>query len=1065
MKSKKEMCCDSCSPMDTQPQIVFPPENETVRRLTAAFGQAKACSSIQVFLDGTLIARSRTDTCGHWQIPIKSELSDGSHYLCVTDCDCRESCAYFSIGGRAQPLPAPVISYPTGSIPESSPRIYGTAEPGATVRVCVDNAVCTEQTAGSDGTWNWQYPDLLAEGYHVVTAASISPQGARSRTAYQVFFSEGFSEFQVTLTDAHEGSRFRTVALELTIASTLYPVTLYYLLLPPGSPAPDEDEIRSYTGPSLLDGTAARGSVELYAGGRKTVELNGRENAPSGALGVVDNLRYDVYVVALAGEEQSAVLSSPDALSMPFAGGRGIQEEPYLIAGLSREEILSHYPDLAADKSPLGVDDTARMLRNINSAQALYESSGGIHGIRNSMSLDYHLTTAIELSGYANAEGGMGWTPLGYQAEYETPRYFSGLLSGENARTPIRGLTVIREGLRELEGLFAASLDGEFEGLILENSVIRLSASDDPEQRTDTSIGLLVTNMQGGSLKDITITGAEITISDNGFNLSPSVGGITRDAYNLRTGERLLVEHLNMDIPRNGTSYGSSGGMFASMGSGSRDSGLAVTVLDTLLVKDSALSALGVIGGVVGSLNNPSKVNNVVCERCDFLVVGEAGGIAGSVSLDVPGILFTNLQSKDNTIVIESNKFPATYASGGLFGNLWMDADDITVRASRVDGLTITGPTIMGGFIGYMNPNTNCLIEDCHVAGTRMRTSVPGLGGFCARIIPRGVSMRARRAVFRNCTVELLDLAEGEQVSGGFAGQCSLASGFFNEPYKVIFEKCESQTDLSCTGEQVGGFIGLCNIGSFVNCRAAGRVTGAARTGGFAGEFSQKDSDFEVSAVQCKADTDVFQSGSLTDGGFGGFAGYSNAVSISQCGASGIVTSSSEGSSALLGEIDGTAITDCYSTGSLLAALNGAGGLFGLSSGGRVERCYSQGSITGGTDTGGIGGYCSQGETMIQNNLVLSPTISGSTPTGRILGGGTDRAVLKDNYAVTTLVLQDGQQKPIDNDPNGPDGGTITTEQTASVMESMGWPRELWDYHSAAADGRPKLYHMPGRDA
>lgn len=532
MTDRKEMPCNSCGTLPAQPQIIFPPENGTVRGLSVSFGQARACSPIEVSLDGRLIARDCTDPCGHWQVPIRPEPSDGLHCLCVMDCECSGRCIYFTVASQVQPPPTPVISYPTSSIPESSPLIYGTAEPGAAVRICVDNAVCGESTADDGGAWSWQYPGELAEGYHIVTAAAIGLQGIRSSTACRPFHSEGFTEFLVTLTDAHEGSRFRTVALDLTIASTLFPVTLYFLFLPPGSPVPDEDRILSYTGPGLTDGTAARGSVELPAGGRQTVELTGRENAPAESLGVVDNLRYDIYVAARAGEERSEVLSFPGVLSMPFAGGRGISGAPYLIAELSRDEIHRDYPDLAADRNPLGVDDTARMLRNIDDAQALYESSGGTHGIRNSMALDYHLATSIDLSGYADAGGGMGWTP-------------------------IRGLTVIREGLQEMEGLFAESLDGEFDGLTLENTVIRLSVSTEPGRMTETSIGLLAARMQGGSLRDITITGAEVTVSDReNIPVIAGFGGIADLVQDLRTGERLLVEHLNLDIPRHGIVFG-----------------------------------------------------------------------------------------------------------------------------------------------------------------------------------------------------------------------------------------------------------------------------------------------------------------------------------------------------------------------------------------------------------------------------------------------------------------------------------------------------------------------------
>lgn len=1054
-----------CAP--AQLQIVYPPEGETVRGLTTAFGWAAPGSPIAVYIDGQITARSCTDPCGHWRVPVRPAPADGPHCLCVT-AGCAEDsvvCIHFSVGGRAQPLPAPAISYPTGSIPESDPLIRGTAAPGATVRVCVDSTVCTEVSAGPDGAWSWQYPGDLEEGYHVVTAAAISPEGVRSATAYQVFQTEGHSTFEVTLEDAHAGARFRTVALDLRIASTVYPVTLYYLLLPPGSPTPTAEEILRYTGPGLEDGTAAAGSVDLFAGGRRTVELTGRENAPAGSLGVVDSRRYDVYVVARAGGEQTPVLSAPSALAMPFAGGHGVSGDPYLIAELGREEIQQNYPDLAAGRSPLGVDDTARMLRNIENAQALYESSGGTLGLRNSMALDYRLTTPIDLSGYAAAEGGTGWTALGYQGDYQTPRYFSGLLAGAGAATPIRGLTIIREGLRESDGLFAASLDGEFQGLTLENSVIRLSVSD-PEQKSDTNIGLLVTRMRGGSLRDIAVSGAEVTVlGTEEYGVTASFGGIAATADSLLYGENLLVERVRLDVPIPGNSYGPSGGMFGSMGIADEDSGFIGTVLDTILVQDCTFNTHGLFGGLAGYLDSLGVLRGAICRRCGFSVLGQVGGLAASADLALPNALLENLLCQDNTIEIRADPFTSYWPSGGMFAILFIDADSAVLRDAQVTGGALNGVRHTGGLIGDFRPFTDCVIEDCRVTGTQVTAAGPVLGGFCGQIMLRYIDLPQRKTVFHRCTVRTAGPLAGQQQAGGFVGQCTLENNN-REPYEVTFEDCSSQVDLQCTGEQVGGFAGVCAYGSFTGCRASGRVEGAALTGGFAGELSKQRPEFALSVIQCAANGEVRQAGEEARGGFGGFAGRADGLDISQSLASGAVNSASVNSGAFLGEMSGgAALSDCYASGDLNTSQNAAGGMFGVSAGGAAEHCYYQGSLLGGADTGGIGGLCSSGMTTVQSCLVLSPSISGGTPTGRVLGGGTGSASLLDNYATTTRVLQDGQQKQIVDDPGGPDGGTISISEIVPTLQRTGWSSEIWDFSSATGGRGPQLFHTPEQTA
>lgn len=294
--------------------------------------------------------------------------------------------------------------------------------------------------------------------------------------------------------------------------------------------------------------------------------------------------------------------------------------------------------------------------------------------------------------------------------------------------------------------------------------------------------------------------------------------------------------------------------MFADIGS--NNPGFAGTVIDTAIVQDSSISAWGHVGGVAGFIGNLVTAQNVICRQCSFLINGGAGGIASSISLNMPGTRLTNFHCQDNVMDLDHSSSSSYRTSGGMFGSLSAEADDIILNASRVDGCVVTGPTIIGGIAGHIRPRADFQIEDCHVARARIRSMIPGLGGFCGRIMLPFIELPLRRMLLKNCTVQLSDAVEGPQITGGFAGRCSFESDFQQEPYKVVFQGCSSQAGLSCTGAQIGGFIGL------------------------------------------------------------------------------------------------------------------------------VEHCYSQGSVQGGRDTGGIGGLCAESETSIRNNLVLSPSISGSTPDG-----------------------------------------------------------------------------------
>lgn len=1058
MKRKNEEFC-GCAPMPLQ--IVFPAENDTVRSLDTVFGWSAPGALVKIYIDGEITARCRADCCGHWLAAVSSLPGEGTHRLCASSgCLCGKFCVNFTVSQRAEPLPSPVISYPVGKIPESAPLIHGIAVPDTKVRVCIDNTVCGETVSGSDGVYSWQYPDTLTEGYHVVTAAVISAEGIRSNTAYQVFQSEGYSEFKVMIEDAHEGSHFRTVALDLRITSTVYPVTLNYLFLPPGSPAPDAEQILSYTGPGLADGTAARGSVEITAGGHRMVEVTGRENAPADALGVVDNRRYDVYILAQAAEEQTPVLSAFRVLAMPFAGGLGVSGNPYLISELSIEQIHQIYPDLAADRSPLGVDDTARMLRNIDNAQALYESSGGEHGIRNSMVLDYHLNTPMNLSGYTDAEAGLGWRPLGYQGKDLEPRYFSGRLTGEGEASPIVGLTIIREALRRIEGLFAAGSDGEFQGITIVDSVIRLSASDDPDQSNDTDVGLLVTHMDGGSLKDITIRRAEIAVPDTEtFYLSSTIGGITAVASNFLAGEHLLADDIHIRHRITFGEYGPVGGMFGYISSSGYGEGFAGTVLDTIAIQDSTIDAQGYVGGIAGSMDGLRIMRGVTCQRCTISVRGEAAGLTSDLHLNLPDVLLEDLSCADNSIQCEEKALG--WYSGGMFGIISIDEDGAVLRSAQVTNCTLKGVSQIGGFAGELVPRADSLIEDCHVNGTQITAEGSIMGGFLGHLFISYVDLQERRGIIRNCTVRALTPMKGQQMAGGFVGQCSVNSRN-TVPYEISFDNCSVRADLQCTGEQVGGFAGLCNIGTFTGCRSEGLAEGTALTGGFAGELSLQQQDYTLYVTQCAAGVDIRQTGSEQTGGFGGFAGRADSLEISECLATGQVAADSQNSGAFIGEIRGGAVTsDCYAAGELKSSQGAAGGVFGGSQGGVAKRCYYQGSLQGGVDTGGLCGRCDKGTTAIEGCLVLSPEISGSTPTGRVVGEGNGNASLQANYAVTTNVLQDGQLKEIDSNPAGVDGETISGEQIVSTLQRIGWSDSVWNFYGVTGEYGPKLYNTP----
>jgi len=452
-------------------RIFYPVAGEILNQLSIALGLAPPCTEVGIYVDGQPAAQTWADAGGHWQVSMHLPLKDGTHNLNVFSGGCKEQ-TEFTIGRGTAPVPPPSITWPGPVIEDQSPLVQGSARPGDSVRICVDAQICGTVTADQNGDFHWQYIGILEEGLHIVTAVASDSDGRESSVTYQIFHYQIHQDFSVTLESAQEGNDFRTVGLKLAVTGTVYPVTLYYLLLPPGSPAPSVDEIRNYTGPGLAEGTAAAGSILIDGSGNQTIDVSGLENALPGALGLVDGYRYDVYLAADNGMEQSPVLSALKVRAMPFAGGKGTEAEPYRIRELGRDEIARNYPDLSAGQSPLGVDDTARLLRNIERMGLLFQKSAGARGVRDSMGLNYQLTTSMSLAGYAAADDGQGWTALGYKDEDTFPTAFTGSLAGIGRETPVRGLTIRRDSAHRQEGLFAYAKSACFKDLALENPSI-----------------------------------------------------------------------------------------------------------------------------------------------------------------------------------------------------------------------------------------------------------------------------------------------------------------------------------------------------------------------------------------------------------------------------------------------------------------------------------------------------------------------------------------------------------------------------------------------------------------
>lgn len=1043
-------------------RVAYPGQEETIYKLSFGAGQAHACASVSLWTDGQMIAQTKADCCGRWQVGLSVTLAAGAHTLRAVSRGEEVLIKYYIEDSGEAPIPsAPVITEPSGRIMERSPVIEGYAQPGITVHICMDGGNCRDITAAEDGTFSMKYPGSLDEGRHLVTAEAVNKQGVRSDTAFQIFDYEEPEEFSVILLGAQEGGGFRTIRLALSAASPIYPVTLSYLLLPPGTPAPSVQEIESYNGQELLTGMAARGSVTLDAGGRQNVDISGREHAPAGALGVVDGYRYDVYLFARAGEFQTPVMAEAGIMGMAFGGGHGVEGDPYLIHQLTASDLAS-YPDLSADKSPLGVDDTARMLRNIENMRTLSMKTEGRYGLYDSMSLCYQLTGPIDLAGYGAADGGNGWPALGCQGEEESVCPFTGVLRGRGTETPVCGLTVISSHARRYVGLFATGKDMVFQNLALESARIHMEESPDDEIRT-MDIGVLCATTEGGIIEDVTLT--DITVTRAGNSVYTVIGGLTAQGDGGMKVRSLSAERVHMVI-----SDGAAGCLFGT----AYAAGSKGMCAENIRIRDCSVRSEAFPAGLFGGrIYGPKCLKDITARDCEISGSGVMG-LIGHCHTTLEHCIIERLKSERLRI---SAAGEGSYYIGGVFGYL-LGLGGLRIRDCAAEGCEIHGSQSVGGFIGYFRMHGALQVQRCYVTNVILEGAEKECGGFIGSI--RLYERPQESQIFSNCKAELAGTVLCGSFAGGFVGHCYKTRDMEE---KVLFYQCMSRGEIQCIDKFCGGFTGSCDMGTYIQCHSDCRVSAPSLVGGFAGDCSaivlpdEPNGYHHLTFNRCSAAGMVHQEGQADSYGFaGGFAGRARGVHIEESYSSAMVRAEAADAGAFLGSAgNDTVVRDCYASGDVEQAGDGAGGIFGVASVSdgtsqspqtkeiTVLRCYYQGSLyQSGAGTGGIGGRCdTEGGVTIKDCLVLSPVISGKAPTRRVAGERNAATILTGNYATTVQVLEDNIPRLPGDDPDGRDGGTIITGEIKQWMAAAGWSKDVWDYTSVTKTSGPVLLNNP----
>jgi uncharacterized repeat protein (TIGR01451 family) len=150
-------------------------------------GTAEPNGTVKVFVDGVLYCTATANGAGVWSCTSTTVLSAGDHTVTATSTDAANNTS----PAATQPLTidtgapgAPTITSPAATN-DTTPAIFGTAEPGSTVSVTIDGAAYCTDVASSSGAWSCIGTTVLAVGDHVVSVKATDAANNVSPAATQ----------------------------------------------------------------------------------------------------------------------------------------------------------------------------------------------------------------------------------------------------------------------------------------------------------------------------------------------------------------------------------------------------------------------------------------------------------------------------------------------------------------------------------------------------------------------------------------------------------------------------------------------------------------------------------------------------------------------------------------------------------------------------------------------------------------------------------------------------------------------------------------------------------------
>jgi len=479
---------------------------------------------------------------------------------------------------------------------------------------------------------------------------------------------------------------------------------------------------------------------------------------------------------------------------------------------------------------------------------------------------------------------------------------------------------------------------------------------------------------------------------------------------------------------------GRFGGFAGQLQTGIQTKGCTVGTAENKVLVKVGSPYLGADGKVGGTDTNADKPLN-------------AGGFAGTNY----GTITNNGPSRSQafvTITSNNTNKGAQLNLGGFVGynTGTIEYSDADVTMTGLNGIYI------GGFCGILLQSGK--IEHCTETGDVSGNNYTG--GFVGVI-------NSSTASLSNCSSA--GTLSAQSTIGGFAGGCSSAA------VKPTLTGNSSSVAVTSSGSNFGGFIGNA-AGTFTSNHASGNVnsTGGGNGGGFAGGIWEASTGSSFSKNYATGNV----SGTTNLGGLIGYIGGD--LSMSDCFATGNV-----GTSAIYNQKYGALVgfTSDSSTN--------------ITSGVSISNCYGSGDVEGSFANAGLIGRIGLATTTVTNCAAWSAKVyphtiaSGNWSSGAVVGVTFPTCTLTDNYrnpsmdltaywvpddlssfqhpnVSSTHPLTDSTGAEISDTsntssqahyPQYPYHGKVEAGKTLSQLASttLGWSSDVWDF----SDSLPTL--------